>query len=136
MLCSNYIFLLDSVLVGYLFSEICPLLGCPVFWHLVVHSILLQFFLFSFFCISVVLNVISLQFLILLIRVLSLFLLVSWPEVCWVCLPFQKNEILVLLIFQSLFYSFPLWSLLFSSFCWLEIVVVVVLFLVLSDGKG
>lgn len=49
MLCSNYIFLLDSVLVGYLFSEICPLLGCPVFWHLVVHSILLQFFLFSFF---------------------------------------------------------------------------------------
>ena len=94
MLCSNYIFLLDSVLVGYLFSEICPLLGCPVCWHLVVHSILLQFFLFLFFflCISVVLNVISLKFLVLLIWVLSLFFLVSWPEVCWVCLPFQKSR--------------------------------------------
>ena len=50
------------------------------------------FFFFFFLCIYVVLNVISLKFLVLLIWVLSLFFLVSWPEVCWVCLPFQKSR--------------------------------------------
>ena len=45
--CSNYLFLLDSVLVGYMFLETCPfLLGCQICWHIVVHSIPLLFFVF------------------------------------------------------------------------------------------
>ena len=40
LFCSNYLFLLDWVLVGCMFLEICPfLLGCPTFWHVIVHSV-------------------------------------------------------------------------------------------------
>ena len=36
------VFLLDSVLAGCMFLEICPfLLRCPICWHITVHSILL-----------------------------------------------------------------------------------------------
>ena len=46
-------FFLDSALVGYMFLEtFIFLLGCPVCWHIIVHSI--SFFFFFFFGISAV----------------------------------------------------------------------------------
>ena len=41
-------FLLDSVLAGYMFLEACPfLLGCIFFfWHLAVNNIFLRYFVF------------------------------------------------------------------------------------------
>ena len=45
LVCSNYLFLLDSPLVGCMFIESCPfLLGCPICWHMVVHCIVLWVF--------------------------------------------------------------------------------------------
>ena len=29
-----------------MFLETCSLLGCPVYWHIIIQSILLQFFVF------------------------------------------------------------------------------------------
>ena len=47
--CSNYLFLLDSVFMGCIFLETYPLLlGCPIYWRIIVHSILLWVFLY--FC--------------------------------------------------------------------------------------
>ena len=61
---------LDSVLMGCMFLKSCPfLLGCQIFWHIVLHSILLWFF-----SIAVVLVEISpFSFLILFVWVSSLF---------------------------------------------------------------
>ena len=50
----GFALLLDPVLVGCIFVESCPfVLGSPICWHTVVHSILF------FFCISAVSVVIS-----------------------------------------------------------------------------
>ena len=69
--------------------------GCQICWHLIVHSILIFFF------ISVVsIKISPFSFFILFEFFLSL---VSRPEVCQFYLPFQKNQLLVLLIF---FYFF------------------------------
>ena len=43
---SNYLFLLDSVLVDWIFLESPFLPGCQICWHVIVHSILLWFFVF------------------------------------------------------------------------------------------
>ena len=79
------------------------------------------------FCISVVWVVMSpFSFLILFILVLSLFFLVSLARGLSILFILSKNQLLVLLIFfylfKSIFYLFPLWSLLFPSFCWLRLV--------------
>ena len=67
----NYLLLLDSVLVGWMFLETCPsLLGCPIYWHIIAHSTVMVFW------ISATLVVTSISFLILFIQVLSLFFLV------------------------------------------------------------
>ena len=45
MICADFLFLPNSVWKGYRFPEICPFFpGCPICWHITVHSILLWFF--------------------------------------------------------------------------------------------
>ena len=98
------------------FLKLCPfLLGCPICWHIPVHSILI------IFCISVVLVVISpLSFLILFGS--SLFSWWAWLKVYQFYL-FKKPALgfidLFYCFFDLYFILFPLWSLLFPSFCWL-----------------
>ena len=97
------------------------LLGCQICWHVTVHSILL--WIFFFFCISVVSVVISsLSFPILFIWIFSLFFLVSLARDSSIFFTLSKNHLLVLfllLLFQSVFSLFPLWSVLSPSFFWL-----------------
>ena len=97
MVCSVNLYLLDSVLVGCKSLESCPfILGCPICWHIIVHSILLcfvslqyplRFLLFHFLFYLVV----SLLFLVSLARALSIFFTLS------------KNRLLVLLFFSYCF---------------------------------
>lgn len=66
------LFILDSVLTA-VFPEICPfLLGCPICWHITVHSIFLWLHLCSVSCYFFLFN-----FLFFFILVLSLFFLVN-----------------------------------------------------------
>ena len=115
-ICSNYQFLLDSLLADCMLLETCPfLLDCPICWRIVVSWFFVFlwyqvfFFLFhSLFCVfgSVLFS--------------SWW---SWLEICWFCLSFKKNNSWFywpFLFFKKfLFYLFPVWSLLFSSLCWL-----------------
>ena len=49
LVCSNFVFLPVSVLVVYIFLEICPFLtDCPIYCHIIAHNILLLFFFY--FC--------------------------------------------------------------------------------------
>ena len=100
------------------FLETCSfLLGCPICWHIIVHTILLSFL--CVFVVSVVMS--SLPFLILFIWVLSLFFLMSLARGLSILFIFQKTRSCFyqsfLFVFLSLFYLFPLLSLLFPSFC-------------------
>ena len=85
--------LLDSVLAGYMFLEICLfLLGCPVYLHITVYSILM------IFCISVVSVIISpVSFLNLFIWVL--FFLLGEPGYTFVNYMYP-----LIVFFLSLFY--------------------------------
>ena len=50
LVCSVDLFLLDSVLTGHNSLESCLiLLGCQIYWHIIIHSILLWVF-FIYFC--------------------------------------------------------------------------------------
>ena len=71
---SDCLFLLDSVLEGFTFLEICSFfIGGPICWHIAAHYILLLIF-----CISVVSVVIfPLSFFILFIQFFSYFFLLS-----------------------------------------------------------
>ena len=97
----------------------CPfLLGCPTCWQIIVHSILLWFFVF-----------LQYQLLFLLFHFLfclfgsSLFSSwLAWPEVYWFCLPFQKAS--------SLFYWFFLMC--FISILFIYSLIFVISFLVLT----
>ena len=96
--CANYQFLLDSVLVGCICLDICPfLLGCPICWPIIVHSILLWYF-----CISVVLVVILLFNFLLCLFGSSLFFLVSLARGLPILFILSKHQLLVLLIFFSI----------------------------------
>ena len=73
---------------GCMFLENCPfLLDCQIFWHIIVHSILLWFFVF-----------LQYPFIFLLFHFLFYlfgFPLSSWwiwPEVCQFCLSFQRTS--------------------------------------------
>ena len=94
LICSNYLFLHDSILVGYRFLETCPfILGCQIFWQLIVHSILQR--LFAYFCsISYYFS----SFISYFIWILSLFFLVSLARGFSVLFILSKNQILLLLI--------------------------------------
>ena len=61
--------------------------------------------------------------------------LLAWLSVCQFLLSKTSSWFYwsFLLFFQSLFYSFPLWSLLFSSFCWIWFLFVH--FLILIGGR-
>ena len=93
-------------------------------------------------CISVVSVVISpILFIILFNWILSLLFLISLTKGLWILFIFFKNQVLVSLIFILLFwgrdprfYIFPLWFLLFPSFCWLWTLFILV-FLIPLDGR-
>ena len=112
-MCSNHLFLLDSVL-----AETCSfLLDCSICWHITVHSILLWFFLFLWCWLLFLLF-----FIFYFIWVLCLFFLVSLARSLSVLFIFSKKK--TALGFIDLFYCFYisfiyfLWSVLFPSFCW------------------
>ena len=99
------LFLLDSVLAGCMFLEICPFpLEYPNFWHIIVHSVLLWFFVSLWY---------QLWFFSLIsdfIWVLSLFFLVSIAKGLFYFFSFQKSTSW----FHWFFYCF-LVSILFIS---------------------
>ena len=108
-------------LVGCIFLESHPfILGCKICWCIIVRSILFLcvYFLsihwdFSFF-----------HFLVCLFEFFLSYFWWVWPKVCQFCLPFQRTSswfywFFFLLIFEFLFYWFPLWSVWFPSFFWL-----------------
>ena len=71
--CSNYLFLPNSILVDSMFLEICPfLLGCQIYWHIIIHSILLCFVIFLQYQLLLLIFhfiwVLSLYFLVTLVR--------------------------------------------------------------------
>ena len=117
LICSNYLFLLDSVLVGRMFLESCPfLVGCQIHCHKIVLSILLcLLYIFLYFC------GISQEYpfliFILLISVLSFFFLVKLARSLSILFTLS-NKLLSALTFQLLIY-FPIFSLTFiiSFFC-------------------
>lgn len=110
------LFLLDSVLTA-VFPEICPfLLGCPICWHVTVHSIFLWSHLCSVSCYFFLFNFLFYLFW------SSLFFLMNLTKGLSI-LSFQNSTCCFhwsfLLFLYSLFYLFPLRSLLFPSFRWL-----------------
>ena len=116
LVCSNNLFLLDSVLACCMSLESYPfLLGCQICWHKIVHSIalwILYFFIicwdFSFF-ISYFIWVVS-PFFVSLARGLSILSTLS------------KNQLLVWLIFLSIVFWISILLIsslifIFPSFC-------------------
>ena len=94
--CSYFLFLSDSVFGDYTFLGICPfLLGCPLYWQVIIHSNLLMIP-----CISVVsiVNIFSIISDFIYLR-LALFILVSAAKVLSILFIFSRNELLILLIF-------------------------------------
>ena len=95
--CSNYLFLLDLILMGSRFLETCSfLLGCQICWRIMVYSIpygLCYYCDISFYV----------SFLISCLFGFSLFFLVSLARGLSILFTFSKNELLVLLIFFSIF---------------------------------
>ena len=118
-----------------MFLEIYPfLLGLPICWHITVHSILLGFFVFWWY-----------WFLFLLFHFLFCWFGSSifsswwgWLKTYQFWISFQKNHLLVLLIFSIFFFSFyvifslsdPYYSHLFA-----DVGLVVLLFLIPSDDR-
>ena len=82
------------------------LLGCQICWHIIVHSIFLQFFVFVhygffFFFFFFVFLQYLLRFL-LFCFYFEFFLTSSWrvwPEVCLFCIPFQRTSSGLLIFF-------------------------------------
>ena len=96
--------------------EITPFhLCCPICWHIIIHSILLWFF-------------VSLWYWLLFLLFHFFFCLFmspfsswwSWLKVYQFCISFQKSTCQFHWYFYFLSYLFSLWSLLFLSFCWLQ----------------
>ena len=85
--------------MGCMFLESCPfLLGCQICWHIIVHSILLWFFVFlQYLVISL------LSFLTFFTWDFSLFFLVSLARGLSILSTLSKNQLLVLLVFFSCF---------------------------------
>ena len=115
--CSDCLFFLDSALEDFMFLEIFPcLLGCPIYWHIPVHNFS-HYFLYLYDIDYYFSSFIS-HFTWVLF-----FSWWAWLKIYQFYLPFPKKQLLVSLIFSivfwSLFYLFPLSSLLFPSFCWL-----------------
>ena len=99
---SNYL-LLDSILADCMFLETWLfLLGCPICWHVTVHTF------WWFLCTSVLLVVISLFYFLFTLLGSSLFSWLTWVEVCYFYLSFQKTNSwsywTFMLLFLSLFY--------------------------------
>ena len=130
---SNYL-LLDSVLVGCMFLNICPfLLGCIICWHIIIASILLQFFLYLW--------IISCYFSFLISYFVFWGHLSSswwaWPEVCQFHLPFQKTSSWFYWFF-SLLKDISIWlisSVIFTIFFLLLIPDFVLIFIILLSGR-
>ena len=98
---------------GCVFLETCVLLGCPVCWHITVHSILLWFFVFLWYQLFLLFD---------FLFCLSGFFLFSsrwvWLEACWFYL-FRRPALVSLIfsvVFGSLFCLFPLWFYYFLHF--------------------
>ena len=76
------LFLLDSVLVGWMILEMCPFLqDCPILWHTIVHNTLFLYFysISSYFSLFIsYLGYLSSSW--------------AWPEVYQFCLLFQKTS--------------------------------------------
>ena len=95
-----------------------------------------QYAVTTFFCISVVSVIFSsFSFLILFGWVLSLFFLVSLTRGLSICSSFQNisSWFYWSFLLKNILYLFPIWSLLFPSFCLLW-VLLVLLFLILVGG--
>ena len=111
LVCSNCLFLLDSVLAGCMFLEICPFfLSYPIHWHVTIHSILLWFlvsllywllFLLFYFC------GVSCNFSFFISDFIDLdhllFFLLSLAKGLSILFIFSKNQLLVSLIFSIVF---------------------------------
>ena len=115
------VFLLNSVLMYYMFLESYPfLLSCWICWLIIFHSVL------GFFGIFAVLGEIShFLFLIFFIWVLSSSYWV-WPEVFQFCLPFCR--------ISSWFYCFFFFSFFLISIILLSSLVFMIPFLLLTLG--
>ena len=99
--CSDYLFLLTSILLGCMFLTTCTfLLGCLIYCHITVHSILLWVFIFLQYW----LVFIPFHFLFCFCP-LSLFLRQPGQD-CGFCLSFQK----------AMFWYFCFFFLFFNSF--------------------
>ena len=102
---------------GLYVSKNCPVfLGCHIPWQIIVHSILLWFFVFMKYLLRFFLFISYFVYL----GSLSLMNLARGFAILFT---FSQNQLLILLIFCSVFlisiFLFPLWSLWFPSFCWL-----------------
>ena len=85
VICSDCLFLPDSVLTGCMFLDICSfLLGCSICWHITIYSTVLWFFVTLWYQLLLLLFN-SFSFL-----VLSHFLLMNLAIVYEFCLSFQK----------------------------------------------
>ena len=112
--------------------EITPfLLCCPICWHIIIHSILLWFF-------------VSLWYWLLFLLFhffFGLFMPPFSPWWCWLevyqfCLSFQKSTSQIRWYFYFLSYLFSLWSLLFLSFCWLQALPIFLFLIALAGLLG
>ena len=89
--CSGLLLLLHPVLGYCMFPEICPFcFGCPVSWHIVVHINFLQSLLFLCYFSSFISDFIYL--------ILSLFFLISLVKGLSILFYFSKNQLLDSLI--------------------------------------
>ena len=97
---SGFLLLLDSVLEGYVFLEICAFCpSCPISWHIVVYS---NFIILYISVLSIVAS--SLSFLILFIWVLSLFFFLDESvKACQFCLSFRRTSYWIHWSFELLF---------------------------------
>ena len=95
LVCSDFLFLLDSILVDCMFLRICPfLLGYPIFWHIIAQN--------SPLCFKIFIVMTPFSFLILFIGVFPFFLIGSLMKDLLIL---YLQKVLVLLIFFLFFYS-------------------------------
>ena len=110
------LFFLNSDLAVCMFLELYPFpLGCLIHWHATANGILLWFF-FAFLLYQLIF--IFCNFLFCLFRSTHFSSWWAWLKVYQFYFSFQKNQLLVSLIFTIAFLK-PLWFLLFPSFYWL-----------------
>ena len=64
---------------------------CQICWHIIFHSILLQFFV----CLQYLLIFILFHFLFCLFEFFLSYSWWVWPEACQFCLPFQRSRFLI-----------------------------------------